>query len=106
MLGRAATSYDIGVDYFVQEKYDSAAFHLDRAVTLLSRNVDWSQDERLLTERRLLLYKCRYFLERIPGEVVRLPQPAETEEVESLEGAVPSIEIVRNSRLFHGGREG
>jgi membrane-bound lytic murein transglycosylase D len=99
MLGRAATSYDIGVDYFVQEKYDSAAFHLDRAVTLLSRNVDWSQDERLLTERRLLLYKCRYFLERIPGEVVRLPQPAETEEVESLEGAVPSIEIVRNSRV-------
>ncbi len=99
VINDAAVSYDMGVDYFVQEKYDSAAFHLDRAVALLSRDMEWSQDDRLLSERRLLLYKCRYFLERIPGEVVRLPQPVETEEVELWESALPSIEMVRNSRV-------
>ena len=99
VIDDAAVSYDAGVDYFVQEKYDSAAFHLDRAVGLLSRNMDWSKDDRLLTERRLLLYKCRYFLERIPGEVVRIPQPVEMEEVEPLGPVLPSIEMVRNSRV-------
>ena len=99
LIDEAAASYDVGVDYFVEEKFDSAAFHLDRTVALLSRNLNWAQDERLLTERRLLLYKCRYFLERIPPEVVRLPQPVEQEEAWTGEPALPSVELVRNARV-------
>ncbi len=99
IINNAAASYDMGVDYFVREKYDSAAFHLDRAVALLSGNMDWSQDDGLLSERRLLLYKCRYFLERIPVEVVRLPRPVETQDAALRESALPSIEMVRNSRV-------
>jgi membrane-bound lytic murein transglycosylase D len=99
ILEKASSAYDQGVDYFVQAKYDSAAFHLDRAVALLSRDLDWSQEDRLLAERRVLLYKCRYFLERIPDGVVRIPPSPEAEVLGPPESIPASIEIVRNSRV-------
>jgi membrane-bound lytic murein transglycosylase D len=98
-LDRGEAAYDVGVDYFVQGKLDSAALYFDRAVTVLSRDLDWSQEENLLADRRVLLHKCHYFLERIPDEVVRLTPSIETGDLEPLEPAYPPVEIVRNSRV-------
>jgi membrane-bound lytic murein transglycosylase D len=98
-LARGSAEYEAGVDYFVQGRLDSAAFRLERAVTLLSRNLDWSEEDRLLSERRLLLYKCRYFLERIPEDVKKAAPSGEIEEIEIPTAGLPHVEIVRNGRV-------
>jgi membrane-bound lytic murein transglycosylase D len=98
-LKRAEADYGVGVDYFVEGKLDSSALYLERAVAMLSRNLDWSQEGNLLAERRVLLHKCHYFLERIPDEIVRLAPSIEPGDLVLPEPVYPHVEIVMNSRV-------
>jgi membrane-bound lytic murein transglycosylase D len=95
---RADSLYSNAVDFFVAEDYDSAAYYLNRAIGTLSRDLDWSADETALSERRILLYKCRYFLERIPGVEEEIP-PHELElaAIEAKKPPLPGVGVVDNT---------
>jgi membrane-bound lytic murein transglycosylase D len=97
ILHEADSHYQRGVDYFVVEGLDSAAYHLDQAIALLSQDVDWSSNDRALSERRVLLYKCRYFMERIPS--VEPAIPVDLEVVQPLKPMLPGVEIIENSSV-------
>jgi membrane-bound lytic murein transglycosylase D len=99
ILQEAESAYQEGVDLFVQEDFDSAGPFLEYAIALLSQDVEWSASEGALSERRILLYKCRYFLERLPVTVQEAPPPQELVDVEPRKPPLPSVEIVDNSRV-------
>lgn len=113
LLDDAEAAYQHGVDFFVKDEFDSAGCHLEYAISVLSRDVDWSASDRILSERRILLYKCRYFLERLPA-VVRevVPEERDLTDIECTKPPLPPIQIVDNAlvrkwiRYFTGsGRE-
>lgn len=95
----AGLSYERGVDLFTEEQYDSARVYLEQAVALLGRDLDWSPYDEDLSERRHLLYKCRYFLERIPAAMVEHPPGTELDDIVPLKPVLPSVEVVRNERV-------
>jgi membrane-bound lytic murein transglycosylase D len=96
----ADSLYSSAVEFFVAENYDSAGYYLNRVIGYLSSDIDWSSDETALGERRILLYKCRYFLERIPSAEEEIP-PHELElaAIEPKKTPLPSIEIVDNAKV-------
>ncbi len=99
-VARADSLYGRAVEFFVAEEYDSAGYYLNRVIGHLSKDIDWSTDETALGERRILLYKCRYFLERIPKVEEGIP-PYEVElaAIEPGKPPLPEIEIVDNSKV-------
>ena len=99
-IARADSLYSVAVELFVAEEYDSAAYYLNRVIGSLSADLDWADDEAALGERRILLYKCRYFLERIPSFEEEIP-PHELElaAIEPKKTQLPPVEIVRNSKV-------
>ena len=99
-VARADSLYSRAVEFFVAEEYDSAGYYLNRAVTYLSLDVKWSADETALVERRILLYKCRYFLERIPSAEPALP-PHELElaAIVAKKTPLPPVVVVDNSSV-------
>jgi membrane-bound lytic murein transglycosylase D len=99
ILEEANSEYDRGVDFFVKEEFDSASALLERAVSILSRDVEWSSSGDVLSERRVLLYKCRYFLERIPKIEPELPPEVAVEDIQPKKPLLPPVEIVRNSKV-------
>jgi membrane-bound lytic murein transglycosylase D len=99
-MARADSLYSTAVELFVAEEYDSASYFLNRVIGYLSTDIDWSADETALGERRILLYKCRYFLERIPrlGEEIP-PRELELALIEPKKAQLPPVEIVNNSKV-------
>jgi len=99
-LVRADSLYSRAVEYFVAEDYDSAAHYLNRVIGYLSLDIQWAADEAALAERRILLYKCRYFLERIPSAGEEIP-PSELElaAIEPKKPPLPSVEAVDNAQV-------
>ncbi len=99
-IARADSLYSAAVEFFVAEEYDSASYYLNRVIGYLSTDIDWSADETALGERRILLYKCRYFLERIPRLEEEIP-PSEMELafIEPKKDPLPPVEIVSNSKV-------
>ncbi|MFZ1947855.1 MAG: LysM peptidoglycan-binding domain-containing protein [bacterium] len=101
-LARAGSVYQTGVDFFVAGQYDSAGSYLDNAVSVLSEDINWAASGTVLGERRLLLYKCRYFLERVPEpEPERGAEPslAGLDDIKPLKPQLPPIEIVDNDKV-------
>jgi membrane-bound lytic murein transglycosylase D len=98
-LKDASSVYEGGVDFFVKGNYDSAATYLKDAISLLSQNLEWAVDGAALSERRLLLYKCRYFLERIPSVPAEVSPEAEFAAVQPLKPQLPPIEILDNDKV-------
>ena len=96
IIAGATRSYEHGVDLFTEEQYDSARVYLEQAVALLGQDVDWSPYDEALSERRHLLYKCRYFLERIPSALAERPPGTELDDIKPLKPVLPSVELVRN----------
>lgn len=99
VIDEANRSYQRGVDLFTQEEYDSAGIYFEQAVALLGRDLDWSPYDEALSERRHLLYKCRYFLERIPVVTVELPPGTDLDDIKPLKPVLPPIEVVSNARV-------
>ncbi|MFH1314001.1 MAG: LysM peptidoglycan-binding domain-containing protein [Candidatus Eisenbacteria bacterium] len=99
LLDEAESAYQEGVDLFVREEFDSASAHLEYAITLLSRDVAWSSDGSALSERRILLYKCRYFLERVPVAVSDVIVEPEIDEIEPRKPPLPSVELLENDKV-------
>jgi membrane-bound lytic murein transglycosylase D len=99
IVSEADEAYEKGVGAFVEEDFDSARLHFQRAIDLLSKEIDWSADDTALGERRVLLYKCRYFLERIPAVAREIPYDTEIEEVKPLKPQLPDIEVVENAKV-------
>lgn len=100
LLAEAGAAYEKGVDFFVQNEFDSAGCHLEYAISLLSQDVDWSAADRVLSERRILLYKCRYFLERLPVVVREMaPRDEPLADVECLKEPLPPVGLVDNERV-------
>ncbi len=97
VLEKARDAYDRGVDFFVKDEFDSAGSYLEYAVVLLSSDVDWTQDPTISSERRILLYKCRYFIERLPAIVHEVAQPEEG--VTPTKPPLPPVEIEYNSKV-------
>lgn len=99
-VAHADSLYSNAVEFFVAEQYDSAGHYLNRVIGYLSRDLDWSADETALGERRILLYKCRYFLERLPSVEEEIP-PHELElaAIEPKKTPLPSVEIVDNAKV-------
>ena len=97
-LAEAGVAYQAGVDFFVSGQYDSAQHYLDGAVISLGRDVDWSGSGTALSERRLLLYKCRYFLDRMPPAPVETPEDI-LADVKPLKPVLPPIEVVDNEKV-------
>ena len=98
-LSEAGAQYRAGVDFFVSGQYDSAQLYLDKAVASLGRDVDWTTGETTLSERRLMLYKCRYFLERMPVPSVEASAEDVVANVKPLKPVLPPIEIVDNEKV-------
>lgn len=98
-LAGADHGYQTGVDFFVAGHYDSAQHYLDGAVSILCQDLNWSACSTTLSDRRLLLYKCRYFLERIPGPAPEPPPDADLVDVKPHKPQLPPIEIVDNERV-------
>ncbi len=98
-LANANSVYETGVDFFVKGEYDSAASCLEHAVSLLSQDIGWSASNATLSERRLLLYKCRYFLERVPAKAPEVSPEAELASIQPLKPQLPPIEIVDNEKV-------
>jgi membrane-bound lytic murein transglycosylase D len=98
-LAEARGVYEAGVDFFVSGQYDSAQCYLDGAVEVLSRDLDWALDGTTLSERRLMLYKCRYFMERIPRAAPCVEGEADLAVVVPLKPQLPPIEIVENDKV-------
>jgi len=99
-VAHADSIYGRAVDFFVAEQYDSAGYYLNSAIGYLSSDIGWSADETALAERRILLYKCRYFLERIPsGEEEIPPHELELAAIEPRKPPLPSVEIVDNAKV-------
>jgi len=98
-LKDANSVYEGGVDFFVKGNYDSASAYLKDAVALLSQNLEWAVEGAALSERRLLLYKCRYFLERIPVAPAEVTPEAEFAAVQPLKNQLPPIEVVQNEKV-------
>lgn len=99
-IAHADSMYSNAVEFFVAEEYDSAGYYLDRVIGYLSMDIDWSADETALGERRILLYKCRYFLERIPGaEEAIPPHELELAAIEPRKTPLPPIEIIDNAKV-------
>jgi membrane-bound lytic murein transglycosylase D len=99
IIDDANRSYEQGVDLFAKEQYDSSRIYLEQAVTLLGQDVDWSPYDEALSERRHLLYKCRYFLERIPVVAVEHPPGTELDDIMPHKPVLPSVEVVHNERV-------
>ena len=99
LLDGADSAYQEGVDLFVREEFDSAAAHLEHAISLLSEDVAWSSHGSALSERRILLYKCRYFLERIPVAVSEVVLEPEIDEIEPRKPMLPSVELIENDKV-------
>jgi len=99
IIAEANRSYEHGVDLFTKEQYDSSRACLEQAVSLLGRDVDWSPYDQALSERRHLLYKCRYFLERIPVIAVEHPPGTDLDDIVPLKPALPPVEVVSNERV-------
>ncbi len=99
IIAEANRSYEHGVDLFTKEQYDSSGVYLEEAVALLGQDVDWSPYDEALSERRHLLYKCRYFLERIPVIAVEHPPGTDLDDIKPLKPVLPSVEIVSNARV-------
>ncbi|MGD8628985.1 MAG: lytic transglycosylase domain-containing protein, partial [bacterium] len=99
VIADAGRSYEHGVDLFTREEYDSARVYLEQAVALLGQDLEWSPYDEALSERRHLLYKCRYFLERIP--VVRAEHTPGTalNDIVPLKPVLPPVRLVRNDRV-------
>lgn len=98
-LAGAGSGYQTGVDFFVAGQYDSAQYYFDGAVSMLSQDLNWAACSTALSDRRLLLYKCRYFLERIPAPAAEAPPEFDVADVEPLKPPLPPIEIVDNERV-------
>jgi membrane-bound lytic murein transglycosylase D len=99
-LAHAGSVYQTGVDFFVAGQYDSAATYLDSAVSILSEDITWAASGTILGERRLLLYKCRYFLERVPEpEPGTEPSLAGLDDIKPLKPQLPPIEIMDNDKV-------
>jgi membrane-bound lytic murein transglycosylase D len=98
-LQQAEAAYHKGVDHFVKDEFGAAASNLEYAISLLSRDIDWSADDTAVSERRILLYKCRYFLERLPAEAQEVPESAEVTEVVPAKPPLPSIRLEDNDRV-------
>lgn len=98
-LSNATSVYESGVDFFVRGQYDSASSYLDRALSLLGQDAGWSASSTVLSERRLLVYKCRYFLERIPATVAEAGPEADLDAIRPLKPQLPPIEIVDNDKV-------
>jgi membrane-bound lytic murein transglycosylase D len=101
-LANAGSVYQAGVDFFVAGQYDSAAIYLDSAVSMLSEDLNWAASGTILGERRLLLYKCRYFLERMPEPAAEPgvePGLADLADIKPLKPQLPPIEIVDNDKV-------
>jgi membrane-bound lytic murein transglycosylase D len=99
-VAHADSLYSNAVDFFVAEEYDSAGYYLNRVIGYLSGDIDWSADETALGERRILLYKCRYFLERLPSVEEAIPShELELAAIEPRKTPLPSVEIVDNSKV-------
>jgi membrane-bound lytic murein transglycosylase D len=99
IIADAGRIYEQGVDLFTEEQYDSARVYLEQAVALLGRDLDWSPYDEALSERRHLLYKCRYFLERIPAVLAEHPPGTALDDIVPLKPELPPVEIVRNDRV-------
>lgn len=99
ILEEAELAYQEGVDLFVREEHDSARTHLESAISLLSRDIDWSSHGPALSERRILLYKCRYFLERLPVRVTEVLVEPKLEDIVPLRPMLPPVEIVDNDKV-------
>ena len=99
IIEEANRSYERGVDLFTKEQYDSAAVYLEQAVSLLGQDVDWSPYDEALSERRHLLYKCRYFLERVPSVAVEHPPGTGLDDIEPLKPVLPPVRVVSNDRV-------
>ncbi len=99
IIDEATRSYERGVDLFSEERYDSAGVYLEQAVALLGQDVDWSPYDEALSERRHLLYKCRYFLERTPAVAVEHPPGTGLDDIEPLKPVLPPVKVVRNDRV-------
>jgi membrane-bound lytic murein transglycosylase D len=99
VIEEAGRSYERGVDLFTREDYDSARVYLEHAVSILGRDLDWSPYDEALSERRHLLYKCRYFLERIPAALADHPPGTELDDIVPQKPVLPSVEVVRNERV-------
>jgi len=98
-LSGASLVYESGVDFFVKGAYDSAASYLGEAMALLNQDLEWAVDGAALGERRLLLYKCRYFLERIPESPEQVDRGTDLAAVQPLKPQLPPIEIVDNDKV-------
>ena len=98
-LAEARLVYEKGVDLFVSGQYDSARSYLDESISLLGGDLGWAASGTTLGERRLLLYKCRYFLERIPQTVPEAEPDAAAENVVALKPQLPPIEILMNDKV-------
>jgi membrane-bound lytic murein transglycosylase D len=98
-LEEAEAAYEQGVDHFVRDEFTAAAPYLEYAISLLSRDIDWSSDEGALSERRILLYKCRYFLERLPAVVQESDEDLLVAAPEPATEPLPSIEIEYNDKV-------
>ncbi len=99
IIDDANRSYQHGVDLFTKESYDSSRIYLEEAVALLGRDVDWSPYDEALSERRHLLYKCRYFLERIPVIALEHVPGTDLDDIVPLKPVLPPVEVVRNERV-------
>jgi len=98
-LKDANAVYEGGVDFFVKGNYDSAATYLKDAMSLLNQDLEWVVHGAALSERRLLLYKCRYFLERIPSAPAEVSPEADLAAVVPLKPQLPPIEIIDNEKV-------
>lgn len=98
-LDRANLVYEGGVDFFVKGTYDSASAYLGEAVALLSQDLQWAAASEALGERRLLLYKCRYFLERIPTVPDQVAPETDLASIQPLKPQLPPIELVDNEKV-------
>jgi membrane-bound lytic murein transglycosylase D len=98
-LADARLVYEKGVDLFVSGQYDSARYYLDASIDVLGRDLGWAASGTTLGERRLLLYKCRYFLERIPQAAPEAVPDAGVADVVALKPQLPPIEIVDNDKV-------
>ncbi len=92
----ATDAYEHGVDLFVNSQFDSASLFFDYAVSLLTSDINWSKDAYLADQRRILLYKCRYYLERMPSEI---HEAVDSEEIKAIKPPLPPIEIEYNERV-------
>jgi membrane-bound lytic murein transglycosylase D len=98
-LSHAGAAYERGVDFFVKGEYDSSTACLENAISLLGEDAGWASSGTGLSERRLLVYKCRYFLERMPVAAPERSLEDELANIRPLKPQLPSIRIEENEKV-------